>query len=170
MNKKHQQLNQMGFTFIELILYVMMISGILATLIPFSWNIIEGQAKVSVEQEVYTQARYLSERIKKEVRDASGVNTCSASTISLANLDSTKNPTVFTFGSNQITITQGTAIPVAVRLHSIDTAINTFSCTNYTASGSKNIQFNFTMTDNSPSTRQEYQESVSIQSSAETRE
>lgn len=159
-----------GFTLIELILYVLMVSGILSTLIPFAWNIIEGQTKGTIEQEVYSQARYLSERIKKEVRDSTTINTCTASSISLANLDSTKNPTVFTFSSNQVTITQGTAIPSPIRLHSQDTAVTAFNCTNFTASGSNNIQFSFTMGDNINSTRSEYQESINIQSSAETRD
>lgn len=162
---------QGGFTLIELILYVVLVTMMLGTLIPFAWNVIEGSVKVSVEQEVYSQARYLSERFKKEIRDASAVTTCNGTTLTLANPDSTKNPTTFSFALNEITITSGTSIPSPIRLHSVDTIVNSFSCTNYTTTGTDNVQITFTLTDNYTSTaRQEYNESINIQFSAETRE
>src|SRR4051812_5118004 len=66
MKLKYQIPNkQAGFTLIELILYIVLLTMMLTTLIPFAWNVIEGGVKVSVEQEVYSQARYVSERIKK---------------------------------------------------------------------------------------------------------
>jgi len=161
----------MGFTLIELILYVALVSMMLSTLIPFALNVIEGGVKVGVEQEVYSQARYLSERFKKEIRDASAVTTCNGTTLVLANTDSTRNPTTFSFASDTITITSGTSIPSATRLHSIDTSVNPFNCQNFSGAGTNNVQVTFTMSDNYTSTtRQEYNESLNIQFSAETRE
>lgn len=160
-----------GFTLIELILYVALVSMIFATLVPFAWNVINGGVKVGVEQEVYSQARYLSERIKKEIRDASVVTACDLTTLTLANLDGAKNPTTFTFASNQITITQGTVIPSPVRLHSIDTKINSANfCRSYIGTGTDNVQITFTVVSNYTSAvRQEYNESLDVQLSAETR-
>lgn len=163
-------LNQAGFTLIELILYVVLVTMMLGTLIPFAWNVIEGSTKVTVEQEVYSQARYLSERIKKEIREASSVTTCNGTTLTLANPTSTKNPTTFSFASNAITITQGTAIPSALRLHSTDTGINSFNCTNNSGTNTNNVQATFTIASNyTNAVRNEYAESLNIQLSAETR-
>ena len=175
-NSKFQIPNakQAGFTLIELILYVVLVTLMLGTLIPFAWNVIEGGVKVSVEQEVYSQARYLSERIKKEVRSAASVSVCSSSQLYLIN-PVAGNSIRFCFGSNAVTFNQGnppSACPGAAanRLHSTDTSVTAFSCTNYTAVNTDNVQVNFTMSDNYTSaTRQEYNESLSVQVSAETR-
>ncbi len=161
-----------GFTFIELILYVAIISIVLMSLIPFAWNVIGGSFKSSAQQEVFSQARYVAERIKKEIRDANGVTTCNATTITLPNATASKNPTTFTFSSNQITITQGTDIPSAIRLHSIGTQVTAFSCTNYTSVDTKteNLQFSFTIGDIYTGARQEFNvPAMTVQSSAEVR-
>ena len=57
-----------GFTFIELILYVAIVTIILSALVPFAWSAIETGVKSAVKQEVNANARYLSERIKYEIR------------------------------------------------------------------------------------------------------
>lgn len=162
---------QSGFTLIELILYIVLVTMMLGTLIPFAWNVIEGGVKVGVEQEVYSQARYLSERIKKEIRDASAVTTCNATTLTLTNPVAAQSPTTFSFASSAITIISGTVIPTAVRAHSIDTRITSFGCTNYTGANTDNVQITFTIASNYTSTtRNEYSESLTMQFSAETRE
>lgn len=174
--KKAQILNnkQSGFTLIELILYVALVTIMISTLIPFAWNVIEGGVKVSVEQEVYSQARYLSERIKKEIRDAATATCTNANTLTLTHTGNppTISPTTISLSSNAITITQGTQIPVAVRLHSIDTSVSSANfCTSYTGTNTDNVQIVFTVSDNYTSTtRQEYSESINVQFSAETRE
>lgn len=159
-----------GFTLIELILYIALVSMIFATLVPFAWNIINGGVKVGVEQEVYSQARFLSQRIKKEIRDASAVTVCNATSLTLTNPAAALNPTTFTFGSSQVTITQGTQIPSPVRLHSIDTSVTAFNCTDYTGTNTDNVQVNFTIESNySSATRKEYFESLVVQLTGETR-
>ena len=161
-----------GFTLIELILYVALVSIMLATLIPFAWSVIEGGVKIGVEQEVYSQARYLSERIKEEVRDASAVTVCNNTTLTLTNPVAAMSPTTFAYASNEVKITQGTQIPApGIRLHSIDTSITSFACTNYTGANTDNVQITFTLASNYPSaTRKAYSESIIIELTAETRD
>lgn len=173
---KQFKFSSSGFTLIELILYVALVSIMLVTLIPFAWNVIEGGIKVGVEQEVYSQARYLSERIKKEVRGSTSVITCTTTgsiRLELANtIDPTKN-TRFCYASSEVTIVQGNPIPACPgtnnRVHSTDTSVTVFTCTNYTGTNTDNVQINFTLTDNYASTRSEYAESIIMQLSAETR-
>jgi len=169
---------QNGFTLIELILYIVLVTMMLGTLIPFAWNVIEGGVKVSVEQEVYSQARYLSERIKKEIRDASAVTTCSSTELYLTNSVVPTNSIRFCYdgAADILTYNQGNPpanCPGATgnRIHSQDTVVTAFACTNYSGSSSDNAQITFTMTDNySSTTRQEYNEAINMQFSAETRE
>lgn len=163
-----------GFTLIELILYVALVSMIFATLVPFAWNIINGGVKVGVEQEVYSQARYLSERIKKEIRDAASVSVCSSSELYLIN-PVAANSIRFCYAPNVITFNQGNppaACPGAPanRLHSADTSVVAFNCTDYTGTNTDNVQVNFTIESNySSATRKEYFESLIVQLTGETR-
>src|SRR6266571_3526280 len=89
--KKMKSLER-GFTLIELIIYIAIVAIILTSLIPFAWNVIEGGAKSATEQEVFANARYVSERIKYEIRNASGINSVSATSISLSETSGAVNP------------------------------------------------------------------------------
>lgn len=166
-----RRISNEGFTLIELILYVALVTLMLSTLIPFAWNVIEGGVKVNTEQEVYSQARYISEAIKRAIRDSSSITTCNGTTLALVNPIVDQNPTTFNFSSNAITIISGTAIPSPVRIHSTDTRISSFNCTEYSGAATENAQIAFTIESNyANATRNEYSESLSIQFSAETRE
>lgn len=159
-----------GFTLIELILYISMVSLMLTALIPFAWNVIEGAEKISVEQEINTQARYFSERIKKEIKSASSVTTCNSTTLSLVNPTASLNPTTFTYASNEVKITQGSQIPSpGIRIHSNDSLITAFNCTNFSGTNTDNVQVTFTIANNYTSSRQEYTETLNIELAAETR-
>ena len=164
-------IRQGGFTLIELILYVALVTMLLLTVVPFAWNVIEGGVKLGVEQEVYSQARYVSERIKKEIREGSAINSCTSTVLSIANPTASLNPTVFTYtggSTDQLTIRQGTG--AIIRIHSTDTLMTAFSCTNYTGAGTDNVRVNFTLNANyAGSTRNEYDEAVVMQVTAETR-
>ncbi len=169
-------LHSCGFTLIELILYVALVSMIFATLVPFAWRIIEGGVKIGVEQEVYSQARYLSQRIKKEIREASSVSVCSTSELYLIN-PVLANSIRFCYlggGTNSVTFNQGNPpAPCAgtTRLHSIDTSVTaTTFCSDYSGANTSNVQVNFTVSSNYPSsTRKEYVESLTVQVTGETR-
>jgi uncharacterized protein YpuA (DUF1002 family) len=158
-----------GFTFIELIIYISIVVVMISALTPFAWTMVQGGAKAAVQQEVYTQARFVSERIKQEIRNATGVNSVSATSISLAVSDAAKNPTIIDLSGGKVRIKLGTA--ATVDLNSADTTISALTFTNYTSADNltKHIGFTFTISDNLPSTRQEYQETINIRSSAELR-
>jgi type II secretory pathway pseudopilin PulG len=161
--------NEYGFTLIELILYIALITLILSALVPFAWNMIESGVKSSVQQEVNANARYISERIKYEVRNATGINSVAATSISLATATPATNPTVIDLSGGNIRIKQGTG--AAVNLNSSNTVINSLTFTNLTSGDTKtkNIQFVFTTAASFGVARQEYQDSVVIEGDAEVR-
>lgn len=157
-----------GFTFIEAILYMAIVSIMLTALIPFAWNIVEGGSKSSVQQEVSSNARYISERIKYEIRNASGINTVSSSNISLVNSNVLLNPTIITWTSPNVTIKQGTG--ATVNLNSVDVRITSFIFTNNTSGSlTKNISFSFTVDQAYTGARNDFKSSISVQGSAEVR-
>ena len=119
--------------------------------------------------EVYTQARYVSERLKYEIRNATGINSVAATSISLVVSDGTKNPTVIDLSGGKVRVKWGAA--TAVNINSDGTNVSSLIFTDYTSGDSKtkHIGFVFTLTDNSTSVRQEYAESVSVRGSAEVR-
>src|SRR3989339_1661416 len=57
-----------GFTLIEVVLYVGIIGIGFGAVVPFAWSMIGNGAKSAVQQEVTGNARFVSEKIKREVR------------------------------------------------------------------------------------------------------
>ncbi len=161
--------SQKGFTFIELILYITISTMVMTALIVFAWNIIGSGAKSSIQQEVFSQARYVSERIKYEIRNASGITIVNPTSISLINFPPDTSTVISLVGGKvQISKNGGTA----VNLNATDTNISSLTFTNYTSVGniSEHIGYEFIIEDAFTSTRQEYQvPPVSIRGSAEVR-
>lgn len=161
--------NEHGFTLIELILYIALITIVLSALVPFAWNTIETGVKSSVQQEVNANARFISERIKYEIRNATGINSVTATSISLATSTPATNPTVIDLAGGNIRIKQG--VGSAININSANTVINSLTFTNYTSvdNKTKHIQFVMTVAASFAAARQEYQDSIVIDSSAEVR-
>lgn len=160
-----------GFTLIELILYVSVVTIIVTALVPFAWNIIGSGTKSAVQQEVYSQARFVSERIKFEIRNANDINSVTDTSIDLnTDLDA---KTVIDWSAGKIRISYGVSgNPPAVPLHSADTRVTTIKFTDNSSVDrkSKNISFSLTMDDNFTGVRQEYKVApIRITGSAEVR-
>lgn len=164
-----KQFNNRGFTFIELILYISIVTIMLTAIIPFAWNVIEGGAKSSVEQEVFSQARYVSERLKYEIRNANSINSVN-SPINTIDLNTPTNATtVIDLSGGKIRIKYGVA--TAIPLNSDDTTASSLTFTNYTSGDNKtkHIGFTFTIASNYSGARQEFKETITLRSSAEVR-
>ena len=160
-----------GFTYLELIIYMSIVTIMMTALIPFAWNAIEGGVKSATQREVFSQAQYVSERIKYEIRNASGIISVTPTQVSLATLNPATNPTIIASSSGNVTIQQGAGSPVV--LNSQNTTISSFNFTNYSSADNltENIQYVFTIAANyqGAGSRQEYQGSTTIEGSAEVR-
>ena len=153
-----------GFTFIELLIYLGIVSIVLSSLVQFAWNAVGGGIKSNTEQEVYATARYVSERIKYEIRNAKSLTSVSGTSISYVDVDGTSS-TIAVSGT-KIQINKGSAI----NLNSTDTnASITFTDYSSTDTKTKHVGFILTVQSNYGSTRQEYIDSVSLRGSAEMR-
>ena len=156
-----------GFTFIELILYIAIVAIMLTAIVPFGWSTVVNGVKSSVQQEVYSQARYVSERLKYEIRQSNLINSVNETNIDLNT--PVNATTVIDLLEEKIRIRYGLGTPID--LNSDDTRVTSLTFTDYTSADSKtkHIEFSFTIESNYLEQRQEYKEKVTIQSSAELR-
>jgi type II secretory pathway pseudopilin PulG len=163
--------NNFGFTFIELIIYVALVTIFISGAITFAWDAIYSQNKSTIQEEAVESARLALARIAFEVRNASAINSVSGSTLSLANADSTRNPTVFDLSGGRIRIGYGstgncpTSAPCFLTSNLI--TVSALSFTNLSLGNSKNI--NFSLTVSASGARNEWQISQTYSSSAELR-
>jgi type II secretory pathway pseudopilin PulG len=167
-----------AFSLIEILLYVALIVIMMSALLPVALQIINSGTKSGVTQEVYQSARYVSERIKYEIRNASGINIASSTFnlnlatttnagLYLIGYTSSTNPTIISVATGTIRIQQGTSTPIF--LHSFDAQAASLIFSNYSTSTYNNVGFTLTMTDASTSTRQEYNASTTLITSVELR-
>lgn len=168
-----------GFTYIELLLYMAIFSLMIGTLIPFAWGIITNGAKSTTQQEISSNARYASERIKYEMRNALDVNTATSNFgINLATdatkqlslkADGASDPTIINVLNGKIQIKKGTAAPVPLTSNDITVTDLTFTNNTSTDLKTKNISFILTLQSGFNGAGQEYKGTISLRSSAEVR-
>src|SRR3989344_441353 len=169
MNKKLKIKQSAGFTYVELVLYAGIVAIVITALVPFAWRVVQGGAKSAIEQEVFSNARFISERIKYEIRNATQISSVSATQITLIPATGSASPVVIDLVLGNIRIKQGAAS--AIQLNSIDTSVSSLVFTNYTSvdNKTKHVGFTFTLTDALSRAREEFQETTTIESSAELR-
>ena len=160
--------NGAGFTLIELILYVSILTIMLSAIIPFAWDVIGSSAKSATQQEVNTQARYVSERIKYEIRRASEITAVTPTSLNLTNF-SPDTTTVIDILYEKIRINKNGG--GEINLNSDNTTISSLTFTDYRSADSKtkNIQFTFTLNSLFGSAGQKYTATTTIESDAEMR-
>ena len=96
-----------GFSLIELILYVAIVSIFITGVAIFGWNVINARVKNRVSQNVVGNIRTVVQRLEIEIRNASSINSMSSGSLSLAYADPTRNPTVIYLSSGRIMIGWG---------------------------------------------------------------
>jgi type II secretory pathway pseudopilin PulG len=151
-----------AFTLIELLLYITIVGIILTSLVPVAWNVIEGEAKNTYQEEVVSTARNTMERIKYEIRNASSITSVAANSLVLVNR----------FGATVTIDLSGTKVRInAVNLNSDSTNVTQLVFTDFRSGDgkTKNIQIQMTVTDNLSDTRNEYAKSVQLETSVEMR-
>ncbi len=165
-----------GFTLLELILYMAIVSLLSGALITFGWNVVLSGTKSSVQQEVSGNARFLTKKITLLIRGATalnpsdwGVNLAADPTKQFSLNDPAYGATVLQVNSaGQATITYG---GYTYELNSPKTKITNLTFINYSSGDgkTKNIQYNLTIEANYGSSRQEYQQNLILEGDAELR-
>jgi type II secretory pathway pseudopilin PulG len=159
-----------GTTLIEVLLYVGIVAIISTALVQFALTAITSATKSTTQQEVSSVGRSIARRIQYEIRNASDINSISATQISLVTKTPSTNPTVISLSGGNVTIKQGTGS--VTNLNSSNTTISSFTFTDYSSSDTKtkHIEFQFDIQAAFGSSgRQEYTDALSFASSAEVR-
>lgn len=164
-----KKLKPTGFTLLELILYLAIVTIVMSALIPFAWSIITSGAKNSTQQHVFSQARFVSEKIRWSIRNATNINSVTATSISLATSDLGTNPTVFDLSGGQIRITLAGGTPINLLANNTTAANLTFTNLSSVDNKTKNILYSLTLEANFGSAGHEYQETTTIEGAAELR-
>ena len=163
-----------GFTLIELILYVALLSIFIGGAVLFAWDVIYGRVKSNVQQEVSHNLRYAGKRILYEIRNASAINSVSSSNICLASSNSARNPTRIYVSSSRLQIAWGggssdcTSMTNDEPISSNEVTVSSLTFTDLSSS-TDSYNINFAITVDSTADREEWQRSQSYSSSAELR-
>lgn len=162
----------------ETLIYMTIVSFIVTSLVLVCWNIISSGAKSTRQQEAYSSARLLAEKLKYEIRNADGINISSSDfDVNLADETGKKislvtiapnDPILIDVVDGQARITLGASTPIALTPDNINVTDLTF--TNYSSvdGKTKNIGFVLTISNKNPSTGNIF-ESSTIKSSVELR-
>ena len=100
-----------GFTLIELIIYIGIVTAILLVAFNFGWEIIYGNVKSQAIREVQQNTRFAIEKMSESILNASSTDSPtpgnSANFLSLKMQDPNLDPTLFEVVDGKLKITQG---------------------------------------------------------------
>jgi len=159
---KNKNVQPSGFTIMEAIIYTAIISGILTVAILFTWDVINNQTKSVVMVEVSQNSRYILEKIARDVRQATALNSLSAEEISLTLLSG--DVVIYSFTNNTLTRQLNLDSPVSLN-SSVTTAVGTW--TNLSTSQSNTISLDLIVAFLSSSQSSDWQAEVAMSTSYE---
>lgn len=160
-----------GFTLVELLLYVAILAVFMLSVVNFTWDIVYGRVKSSVQQEVNQNIRLASKRISYEIRNSTGINGIGSYWISLSSVEPGRNPTILGVVDGRLKIVIGSsgactlASPCDITSNLVE--VTDISFTDLSGGGSTNVQYSITI--ESVGDRQEFQEIQTHTSSVEIR-
>lgn len=135
-------MKQQGFTLVELILYIALISIFVTGAIFFSLDIVYGREKAFAQQMVEQNGRSALARIAYEIRRADDINSVSASSIELEN---GANDTTISLSSGTVQITTGGAGPYDLTSNQVNVSALSFTNLTSTSENTKGINVNITV-------------------------
>ena len=158
--KKHhsEPCMEKGFTLIEMIIYMGIVSGVVISMIYFSLTIASSRNKAHVAQEVQSNGRTVLDILNQRIRSSTGLNSTSSTfdthpgVLSLFMSDGSKSPTVFDISGNTLRITEGSAAAVPITSDEVKVTNLVFTnLTSATTSARENVRIQMTIEFDNPS-------------------
>jgi Tfp pilus assembly protein PilW len=170
MNGIDMKTRQSGYTLIELLLYVVIISALLTSITYFFGITIEARAKNQTIAEVDEQGVAAMDYINQTIRNATSITTPTAggngSSLTLVVPTGSLSPTIFNLSGTTLQVKEGSANAIA--LTSNDIQVTSLAFRNLTRSGTPGmVQVSFTLSRTNPGGRNEYDYQKTFTSSAE---
>jgi prepilin-type N-terminal cleavage/methylation domain-containing protein len=172
MMKFRKTKNKKGFSLIEVLLYLSILSMLILVITYFWGMILVAQVKSNTVAEVNQQGLFIMDTIIQTIHNADDINSpgagTAAGTLSLDVYDAGDDPTVFDELSGIIRITEGINSPVD--LHNSKIVASGLIFTNLSRTKSEGvIQIEFTLTYSNPEGRNEYDYEKTFYGSASLR-
>ena len=164
-----------GLTFIELILYVALVSVFIGAVVQFYRYIAVLRIRSQVAQEVTYNVQYAGKRIAYEIRSASAMNSITSSSLCLSSSDASRNPTLIYVSQNRLRIGWGggsvncTNLTNDYPITGNRVNISGFNFQNLSNISTKNIHYSFIVSYASTTNRKEWQKNETASGSAEIR-
>jgi Tfp pilus assembly protein PilW len=166
-----------GFTFIETLIYIMIISTVVVAFVSYSVSVPKAKSKTYVIQEAQANGRLAIDVVSQKIRAAIGINNGTSTfgsdpgVLSLAMADSSKNPTIIDLSQDDgaLRIKEGTGDPVNITTARIK--IKNLVFYNLTPSnGNGVINVRLTLEYNNPSGAKEYSYSQTLETTVSLRQ
>lgn len=159
-----------GYTLIELLLYISMVSILLFSITSFFSVTIESRIKNQSIAEVNDQGAAVVDYISRTVRNATSISSPAAggtgTSLTLVVPTGANSPTVFNLNGTTLQVKEGTA--AAVSLTSSDVQVTNLTFKNLTLSGtSGNVQVSITLSRTNPAGKNIYDYQRTFTTSAE---
>lgn len=129
-----------GFTLIELIIYIALVSIFLTGAVFFAWDVVYGREKSFIQQTVQQEDRRAILRLGFEIRRAETINSITPTQLSLEMAEEGINPTLFSLSDGTLQMTQGAFGPYDLTSNQVYVSSLEFVDLSSTNSNSKNIQ------------------------------
>jgi prepilin-type N-terminal cleavage/methylation domain-containing protein len=158
--------NQKGFTMIEMILYIAIVSVLLVGITYLFLDVLQSQKKDTAGKEVNDNVRFISAQLMRDIRSAESIGSVSPSALTLV---MPGDDVIYIFDqSSEMLIRQiGSAAPVQVHSDSVSIS-GSFDDLSY-LTRSANISVTLIVSYRSPDNLPEYNASSTIQFSTELR-
>jgi type II secretory pathway pseudopilin PulG len=171
-----------GFTLVELLIYVAVLMLLLAAIVPFILDMGSVRAKNFFQTDLYSQMRFVTEKIKYEVRSARSINGTAVFVTDLADVP----PNSFVIDKDMVAPPSGSTYPVYfdvsggiirmkrsggawVPLTSTPVTVTDFVFYNNTSGSSQNVTFVVTMVSNQNSAKSNLKETMTTTTSVSLR-
>ena len=137
---KRRHIRCRGFTLIEMLLYLALMTIMIAVLGGIGVNVLASNAKAHALEEVGYNAHFVFEKLRTAVNDASSIDgptgNGTSSTLTLSMGDASKNPTVFTLADGILTMTESAGQPITLSTDGVTISSLQFRDVSYPASPS----------------------------------
>ena len=166
--------NRKGFTLIELVVYLALVSGILVTATSFAWNIINSRTKAFAVQEVAQNGRFISERLVQVVHQAMEITEPrpgeSSERLLLTMRESADDPTEFIFSDGRLFMVRDGGEPLAMSSDQVFVKSLRFVNLSPSNAKSKNLKIMIELEHVNPENRQEWQAAETFITAVELRD
>ncbi|HSX07439.1 MAG TPA: type II secretion system protein [Candidatus Saccharimonadales bacterium] len=161
---------QRGYTLLELLLYMAIISILLAATTAFLGVTVDARVKNQTVAEVNDQGVAVMDYIMQTIRNASSITApaaaASSTSLTLVVPTGSLSPTVFSLSGTTLQVKEGAA--AAVSLTNSKVQVTSLTFTNLTRSGTSGaVQVSFVMSRTNPNAHNEYDYQKTFISSAE---